>query len=76
MFVVWWRELVRDRVGQADSRLATVAPTAHAPPGDNPGRGLLVPDQLDMLVTSDPTAERLLDWINTRLEERNGFTGG
>lgn len=73
-----------------------MAPTTHAPPG-----GLLIPDQLDMLVTSDPTAEldaalaaaatqlhtaridgdthtaeRLLHWINTRLDQRNSFTGG
>lgn len=75
-----------------------MAPTTHAPPG---GRGLLIPDRLDMLVTSDPTAEldaaltaaatqlhaarsrgdtrtaqRLLHWINTRLDQRNSFTGG
>ena len=83
-----------------------MAPTAHAASGHSPGpdhrcRGLLIPDRLDMLVTSDPTAEldaalaaaatqllaarnrgdtptteRLLHWINTRLDQRNSFTGG
>lgn len=62
---------------------------------------MVILDQLDMLVTGDPTAEldaalataaahlhaarfhgdsgtaqRLLHWINTRLDQRNSFTGG
>jgi len=84
-----------------------MAPTSSVPPGiSHPGpilprRGLLIPDRLDMLVTSDPTAEldaalaaaatqlhaarsrgdtptaqRLLLWINTRLDQRNSFIGG
>jgi hypothetical protein len=81
-------------------------PIGNQPPGHSFGpdqlrRGLLIPDRLDMLVTSDPTAEldaalavattqlqaarsrgdqrtaeRLLLWINTRLDQRNSFTGG
>lgn len=84
-----------------------MAPTSHAPPDtsrpgpSDPRHGLLIPDRLDMLVTSDPTAEldaalaaaanqlqvaqsrgdthttdRLLHWINTRLDQRNSFIGG
>ncbi|MPZ81762.1 MAG: hypothetical protein GEV28_15690 [Actinophytocola sp.] len=75
-----------------------MAPPSHAQPDTS--RRLLIPDRLDMLVTSDPiaeldaalataathlraaracrdtrTVERLYRWINTRLDQRNSFTG-